>query len=243
MNRDQLEAVLGPMPTSHLAPEGIKTLDEAMRMLQGKPEKKSYAPLKMPLGTPAWEDKRCRAYLRKRGVPEELVRKHQMTFIPYDPLYQFRVIVPTVSRKRQTLTFCARDITGQQEKRYLFPKGARTADFLFNLNHVKSFRIVVVCEGVFDAVHLQKFGIPAVASFGKRVSRAQEEALLSFQEVILMFDSDAKRATYDYMQRIRVKTSAVLLPHGDPTSFDGEELLRMIRHRQSALDVAASLLL
>lgn len=237
--KNRLERLIGPLPESYneQAPSSLEEAERAIKsMSQSIPKQPE---IELPGGVPAWQDKRSRAYLQKREVPESLVYKHKM-LLCMNGTFSNRIIVPVFDREKAR-TFTARDITNKKEKKYLFPAGVSSGKWLFNLDNVNHHRTVIVCEGVFDALHLQKFGLPAVASFGKKLSKEQVEKLACFSRTIFAYDSDALQETYTYMKRLGDRASAILLPYGDPTSFSEAELLKMLKNRVSLIDVAKSI--
>lgn len=215
----------------------IKSLDQAINMLRGFVEK-GLPVTDLPESIPALEDKRSRSYLRQRQIPEYLSLRHNLRFCT-EGQYRSRIIIPVYFKKR-ICTFVARDITGNKAKKYLFPPGVNSGSLLFNFDNIRG-KMVVVVEGVFDALHLQRFHIPAVASFGKKLTLAQQELLQCFEKVIFTWDADALAETHRYMRALSQST-AVTLSKGDPTNFSGGELIKMLQHQLGKLDIAAKVL-
>lgn len=233
----RLKEVFDDLPQSSEDLSSARSLDQAVSILKGRAQDEP-PEIELPESVPAWKDKRSRSYLKNRGVPDHLTLLHNIRFCREGELKD-RVIVP-VYFKRKPRTFSARDITGRKPKKYLFPLGASSGSFLFNLDNIQG-RWVVVVEGAFDALHLQRYHIPVVASFGKKLTLTQQELLRRFNKIILLFDSDAQKETSHYLSKLP-QAQAVLLPRGDPTNYSEEEILTLLRNRLSKLDVAMSLL-
>lgn len=237
-----LEASLGVIPDApeYFDLEQTRSLDDIEKALYSQ-QMSSYdiQETELPKSVPAWEDKRSRAYLQARKVPSHLVWQHDIRFCS-EGYFRHRVLVP-VTIQGKTVTFSARDITGKKAKKYLFPAGSKPGNYLFNFDSIRGGFIIVV-EGVFDALHLQKIGLPAVASFGKKITKRQQELLESFSRIVLMFDSDALEEISKYAGTLRGRSRAVLLAHGDPTDYSEGEILKMLRRPEDRLGIAETLL-
>lgn len=105
-----------------------------------------------------------------------------------------------------------------------YPGAAVSSDVLFNLDHARRYKRVVVAEAPIDAI---KIGLDAVATFGKMLHPAQVSKLLlaGVKALDLMWDADA----HDDMRRAALQLSGVfdirlvLLPSGDPGERMPEE--------------------
>lgn len=240
MSKWQLEDILGPMPTSEFDDQKTNTLEEALHILEGKaPQEEIPQEIELPAGVSAWSRKRSRSYLQKRGVPQDLVLKHQIRFVTEEGMFENRILVPVIWRGK-IVTFSARTINGGGKK-YLFPRGSHPGNYLFNLNNVKG-KTVMLTEGVFDALHLQRFGLPTVASFGKALTRTQMNLLKSFSRAVFFWDSDAYSEIAKYMGKLGIRVSAALLPEGDPCEYNESQILRFIQKDQGQLGVARKIL-
>src|SRR3972149_987775 len=238
VSKRRLEKAFGELPRSSDDLAFVHSLDRAVKTLQGRLEEEELPIVELPESVPALEDKRSRSYLRQRQVPEYLSLQHNLRFCT-EGQYRFRIIIP-VYFKRKVRTFVARDITEKQPKKYLFPRGIKSGSLLFNFDSIGG-KSIIVSEGPFDALHLQKFGLPAVAAFGKKLTLAQQELLKRFEKIVIFFDSDAMEETYRYMQSLK-NSKVVLLPEGDPTNHKQEAIVNMLRHRLSQIEVAEQVL-
>lgn len=163
-------------------------------------------------------NKRFWKYARSRGINARMARRYRIGFCRRGQ-YTGRLIVP-VYWQGQLETFVARAVHDQVELKVTTPEGNRQSTTLFNLEQVWGQKTVIVVEGVFDAL-----AIPdrAVATFGKKISRAQAELLAESgaKKVIFVWDSDAKgdqaRHAFTLTSFFEVKTAT--LPAGvDPSS-------------------------
>lgn len=159
-----------------------------------------------------------RDYAHSRGLSDELIQRYDIGYAATGR-YAGRLIVP-VYQFGVLCSFVARAI-GDREPKVLTPPGNQQSRCLFNLDTVLGADSIVVVEGVFDALTLPD---RCVASFGKRLSRAQAALLLrsGAKEVTFAFDGDAAREAARFAQRCvaRFACRIVRLPDGeDPSSL------------------------
>lgn len=231
----RLKEFFDDLPESSENLSSLQSIEQAANILRRRVEENAPPEIELPKSVSAWGDKRSRSYLKSRGVSLHSVLLHNIRYCR-DGEYKDRVLVPVYYRGKPR-TFSARDITGRKFKKYLFPSGVSSSSLLFNLGNVRG-KMVVVVEGVFDAIHLQQFHIPTVASFGKKLTLAQQELLKGFERVILCWDADAKEEICKYMRTLP-QTEAVFLPKGDPTAYSEREIIRLLRHRLGRVEAAA----
>ncbi len=102
-----------------------------------------------------------------------------------------RIIMPIYDFEGKFLSISGRTIYNSPLKLYRFP-GIKTNTF-FGAQLIKQFDKLVIVEGELDAIYLQQFGIPAVATFGTgrfRFSKEQRAYLLKFKEIGITMDND-----------------------------------------------------
>lgn len=167
-------------------------------------------------------------YLEKRGVNAETAAYFHLrycedgwwNFIKDDGSrggqnFRGRVIVPVFDLDGALVTFQGRDVTGESDRKYLFPSGLPgTGRFLYNGQNVFRAKRVVLNEGAFDviATKLAVEGDPALrdivplGSFGKHLSYGDDGGndqlgrfirlkAAGLEEVIIMWDGEAKALT------------------------------------------------
>ena len=129
-------------------------------------------------------------YLFSRGLSLQTIKKFRLGYCE-SGTYADRIIVPLKSG------FVARTIhspklakiaTGRAEK-YLFPLGLQVSKILFNYG---DYDPIVLCEGVFDVMHLYEMGYNVIGIFGARLHQKQLESLckLNSKKIILALDGD-----------------------------------------------------
>lgn len=161
-----------------------------------------------------------------------------------------RIIIPVFDLFGELVSFQGRDITGEAEKKYLFPNGfASTGAHLFNGHNVHNTKRVLVGEGVFD-VMAQKIALDGdhdlrdvvpVGTFGKHLSFGTDESQLAkflelrnrgVEEITFMWDGEVK-ATDDAIEAgqmlkgVGFKVRIAMLPTDkDPNEVPAETVRR-----------------
>lgn len=151
-------------------PEGFEPLDELK---------------KERLAKPAWD------YIRKRGITEEQVKRHEIGIAPFDYVYRDRIIFPVKDPEGKLLGVVSRDYTGDSFLRYRNSEGLKV---IFNANPVqypKSW--IILSEGIFKALAIEKAvdnRYCSGAMLGANVTDTQWACLRGFKEAILFPDPD-----------------------------------------------------
>jgi len=88
--------------------------------------------------------------------------------------------------------FIGRAINEEQEPRYLYNKGFKRADVLFNIQNAKKYESCIVVEGSVDAMMVHQAGFPNVVStLGAQVSQNQVKIMKRcFDSIIIFSDND-----------------------------------------------------
>lgn len=162
-------------------------------------------------------------YLMDRGFDQDVARRHHLRYC-VSGWYNFdkpdgstggqnfseRVIIPVFDINGEMVTFQGRDITGEAERKYLFPSGLPgTSAFLYNAHNVVKKPAIIINEGATDVwrtelniqdTDFEKFGV--VGSFGIKFSvgrdgRDQMHALMELKKkglrsAIVMWDGEHK---------------------------------------------------
>jgi len=142
-----------------------------------------------------------------RGIPRELVMELGIYYCTIGR-YAGRLILPIKDKYGNILGFDARiyehparpeAIPQVPNAKYLRPSGMATADCLYPLDYLWNHRndldlsVVVLTEGVFDAISYIALGVPAVCNFGLGAPSAMKAGhLLSLgvQSIANGFDND-----------------------------------------------------
>lgn len=121
-----------------------------------------------------------------------------------------------------------RDVTGQQEPKYLINKGLQKQLLIFNYDNIKDKEFITITEGPIDAI--KSYKINGTCLFGKFLSDTQLRYLLKCQNLKRIYmclddDPDAQKSQEAIAQRLSCffEVYIVKLPHqkdaGD-MSFD-----------------------
>lgn len=165
-------------------------------------------------------------YLQNRGVDLEMAKYFNLGYIK-EGFYGKRILIPIYDLDGVLATFQARDITGEAEMKYLFPKGgAVTGKILFNGQNAWRAKQAVLAEGVFDVIATQIAfrtepelrRVAVLGSFGMHLSgtatSGEDDQLTRFiqlreaglEQVCLMWDGE-KRALVKACDAAEVLTS------------------------------------
>lgn len=179
--------------------------------------------------------------LTERGITQALIDKYDLrrTFAPtafkgrLRPEFNNRLIIPIPASDGQSfLSWQGRDLTGQSENKYVFPPGDQSASTLYGWQVAQHQKMVILVEGVFhkwafdnlaDIIDNQVFGDGCVATFGKKLSAAQEDLLMSspaIENVVIAWDLDAATQISKVAQRLNGRKRLFIMP----ASADGRDL-------------------
>tara|TARA_R110000851_G_scaffold59347_9_gene137401 strand:- start:10120 stop:11181 length:1062 start_codon:yes stop_codon:yes gene_type:complete len=136
-------------------------------------------------------------YLKDRRVDNETTKYFNLKYCP-DGWFNYiksdgakggmyfgeRVLIPIYDLDGTMVTFQGRDLTGDSDRKYLFPPGLPgTGRFIYNGQNAAGKRSVIMCEGAFDVIrtwvnikgtkHEDK---AVVGSFGIHLSRGADGA-------------------------------------------------------------------
>lgn len=210
-------------------------------------------------------------YLTARGFTNEVTeyfqwRYCQTGFFNYpsndgriaQQSYAERVIIPVHDLSGKLVTFQGRDLTGEHEKKYLFPPGlAGTGRYLYNGQNVIGCEHIVIGEGAFDvaAIYMSLSADPlmkdigAVGTFGKQLSHGDTEgndqigALIQLKKqglklITMMYDGersalDAACKTFPLLHSIGLGVKIAQLPDGkDPNEVSAFQIREAIKRAE-----------
>jgi len=164
-------------------------------------------------------------YLEERNVSRDDIKKHDMRFSVEGKL-SGRVIIP-ITMNHKAYGWVSRSVSNDPNiRKYLNLPGCPFSRLLFNVDKIPGSRIII-CEGVFDAIAA---GDDAVATFGKDVSKEQQEMILKFDERIVFFDYDARDTAIQLAKKINGKVAIIEEKNEDPSSL-GNKRCREILHK------------
>lgn len=204
-------------------------------------------------------------YLSKRGIDIETAKYFHLSYCSkgwYRYLwngeekyqrYFKRIIIPIFDLDGNLVSFQGRDITGESEKKYLFPPGlASTGKYLYNGHNALRAKRVVITEGAFDTFAVKMAfadelsDVIPIATFGKNLSESEGGQVgefiklrrLGLEEATFMWDSEsaalkAAIKASKKLEQIGIKTRLAILPVGcDPNEVDASVVRRAFTEAQ-----------
>lgn len=144
----------------------------------------------------------------------------------------YRLVIP-IRRGADVIGWQARDLTDSSKRKYLFPAGDLSREWLYDLDAHEGSTIIIA-EGVFHKWAWDRFGLRygcgydrmAVASFGKSLTAAQIDLLIArphITDVVLAWDLDAA-PEIDKVAKLLVGRKRVHVMHAHPSGRDHDEL-------------------
>jgi len=167
-------------------------------------------------------------YLDRRRVSKEQVLRNGIGYV----YGEFKVVVPLNDMEGNLAYWVARNIG--KVKKYMNPVRAKDT-FVAVMPGVKEE--FVLCEGVFDALAIQREGWNAVPMLGKLVSERKIEVLVSAlrdKKVVILLDSDAQKDAAELRERLmrfRMDVRIAKLKTGDPGDAEAQVLCTAIEAR------------
>lgn len=147
-----------------------------------------------------------------------------------------RVVIPVRSVNYELVGFIGRAIDPDQEPRYLYNKGFKRADHLFNLQNAKRYSECIVVEGSIDCMFVHQSGFPnVVATLGAAVPATQITLMRKYFDKIIVFsDNDdagvaMRRGIIE--QCVGKEISVAYIPEGfkDPAEMPKEKIQETIQ--------------
>lgn len=134
----------------------------------------------------------------ERGFSEETLRYFEFGY----SRVKERITIPVRNAQFKLVGIIGRAVQDHQEPKYLYNKGFRRGELLFNIQNAKGFEQVIVCEGSLDAVKTHQAGFKnVVATLGAKVTGHQVRLLKKYFDSIVIF-SDQDEAGDSMMSDI-----------------------------------------
>lgn len=111
-----------------------------------------------------------------------------------------RIVIPVRDINYKLIGFIGRAILDNQEPKYLYNKGFKRADTLFNIQNAKQYSSCIITEGGVDAMKVYQAGFPNVVStLGAQVSPNQVKILKRYFDSLIIFsdNDDAGKSMQD----------------------------------------------
>ena len=155
------------------------------------------------------------AYLEARNLSRLTIAAYGIGYCTRGP-QAFRVVIPVIE-DGALVTWQARDWTGTYRSKYMTPKGARP-DAMFNYDRARGTGVLVLVEGIFDALRLPEY---AIALLGKGWNDAKRAKILRAKPntVYVMLDADAKQDAQAIHEDL-----AGMVPHVETLSLSSKDI-------------------
>jgi DNA primase len=172
-----------------------KELYELIRPDEFKRVDKEYDELKLPKDFKLATDgsqyhipfREMRNYLKKRGVTDEMIQKHQIGY-SLDGDYAYRIIIPSFDEEGELNYYTGRSWNPNSKSKYKNPEAEKQI-IIFNESLIDWEQDIYLCEGPFDALFLPN----SIALLGKKISDLLFETLYdkAKKDIVIVLDSDA----------------------------------------------------
>lgn len=123
------------------------------------------------------------------------------------------------------------------------PTHIKTSELLYNYDVVIGAIKVVVCEGITDVWAFDEIGIPAVCTYGAKISEEQQKLLLKLGcDLVFAFDGDeaghtATKKAYEMFHRT-TNIEFIHFAYGeDPESIERETLLNYYKTKTRKVEI------
>jgi len=174
---------------------------------------------------PFFHSRACVEYVKKRKAVKYALAEKWLYCIKGE--FKGRLVIPVPNVFGDVL-FLARSID-DSKPRYLYQRNGSKVYFVYGLNHEYRGKMIVLTEGVFDAIAVKNCGFNGIALLGKDISKAQAEIIRFYEPslVVLLLDSEEKdkyitraiRRNKKLLESVGLRVKALFLPEGDPAEF------------------------
>lgn len=153
-----------------------------------------------------------------------------------------RIVVPVRNQHYRVVGLIGRAIESSQEPRYLYNKGFKRADVLFNIQNAKHYEEAIITEGSVDAMKVHEAGYPnVVATLGSQVSPTQVAMLKRYFDRIIIF-SDRDEAGFAMRDAIiksccgkTISVAEIPDGHKDPAELNTEQIKQAINNKTNTI--------
>jgi DNA primase len=170
----------------------------------------------------------------ERGLSCETLRYFEIGFSKI----KNRIVIPVRNHQYKVVGLIGRAIESYQEPRYLYNKGFKRAEVLFNIQNAKNYSEVIVVEGSVDAMKVKEAGFASVvATLGAQVSDKQVKLLKKyFDRIIIFSDNDdagvaMRNAIIDLCRGKEISVAQVSDGCKDPGEMNKEQIQVSINNK------------
>ena len=180
-------------------------------------------------------------YMKYRGIPESKVNDMGCLTSRADG-FDWRIIVPAYNGEGEPTFYQARAITRGVKPKYLNPLTPKKDALFYNMGRIPQPQPhLVLVEGIFKALNFWRIGVPAIAIFGKEMTRAQIKRLAELTtKVTIMLDPDAYTFSLKLVDTLRLYVPGMevkaIQPPRAPDDMSLWSLARTLEGRQRGCD-------
>jgi DNA primase len=153
-----------------------------------------------------------------------------------------RIVIPVRNHQYKVVGLIGRAIMPDQDPRYLYNKGFKRAEVLFNIQNAKHYSDVIIVEGSVDAMKVHEAGFPnVVATLGAQVSSYQLKLVKKYFDSIIIFsDNDPagnamRGAIIDSCCGKNISTAQILSGCKDPGDMDTKAIQESINNKTNII--------
>ncbi len=159
---------------------------------KGFPVKKNQMIIEGPIFNVS-DNEEVTSYLKTRHIDQSFVEDFSLFYMKNGKIngtpISDRLLIPIVYEGKR-ISIEARDFTGKQKKKVLYPKGG-TVNTLFNYDNLDKNELLYLCEGIMDIPMIYSNITKNVScTFGVNVTNTQKEMLKQFPKICLFLDDD-----------------------------------------------------
>lgn len=174
----------------------------------------------------------------ERGLSQKTLKYFEIGFSEV----KSRIVIPVRNHQYKIVGLIGRAISNDQVPRYLYNKGFKRAEVLFNIQNSKHHSDVIVVEGSVDAMKVHDAGFPnVVATLGAQVSSHQIKLLKKYFDTIIVFsDNDPagnamRGAIIDSCRGKNIFTAEVSSGCKDPGDMSAIEIQNSINQKNNII--------
>jgi DNA primase len=176
--------------------------------------------------------------LIERGLTIDTLKYFEVGF----SMEKNRVVIPVRSHTYKLTGLIGRAVESYQEPRYLYNRGFKRADNLFNIQNAKQHPSCIIVEGSVDCMFVHQAGFPhTVATLGAMVSEKQMKIIRKFFDSIIIFsdnDEAGEAMRRGIIEMCRGKDlSFASIPPGlkDPGEMTSNEIKEAINNKNKII--------
>lgn len=210
---------------------------DEIAIMPDRPEEQKQVVVKLPgqklcfysMGQLMTHSQEALDYLLKRGISVNDVIRWNITF---DGI---RVYVP-IMREGSLYNYIGRDITGTEERKYLYCTGVKTSHWMFGWDECKEWDHITLVENTFNSIAYRN-EVNCTTNFGSYLSDVQLDLIRKskVQTVGIMWDENTHKNAEKIVKRLRyngIHAAYCWMP-GQPDDHPKDEIVKIAKQLKS----------